>query len=165
MSNPFDKPTTPKNSFTLFYWLLFEPVLLRRYARTLFGKEARIIALKAILITFLVFVIPLTLLLYVVFVTVIAAFDLPLLFPPTEKWSLLSIEIRSPLFSKEKIDLFLQQWQTSQAMLDKISLFISFNQFYSLKLLAVGLAFGLAVGLAYGLAVGLAYGLAVGLAV
>ncbi len=70
MSNPFSKPSQPKNSLTLFHWLLFEPLLLERYERTLSKLQAIGISLKAISINFFVFIIPLTLLLY--FIEVLA---------------------------------------------------------------------------------------------
>jgi len=144
MPNPFDKPTTPKNSLQLLQWLIFEPVLLERYEKTLNKIRTLWILLKAILVNFFIIIIPLTLVLYAISVVILAGFDLPLLFPLDNPINIGANEI------------FVQQWQTYSTFWEKIYLFASFENYKSLK----GLAFGLGVGLGVGSAIGLTVSLA-----
>jgi len=149
MSNPFAKPIEPKNSFDLFKWLVFEPLLLERFEKTLTRAEKYRLILKNIFVNFFIIIIPLTIILYTISVVIIAAFDLPLIFPPDAP--------------KVNTEVFIQQWRTYSNFWEKVYFFISFYEYISLKNLADGLAFGLAGGLAGGLAFGLVDGLAVGL--
>jgi len=100
MPNPFDKPTTPKNSLQFLQWLIFEPVLLERYEKTLSKIRTLWILLKAIIVNFFIIIIPLTLVLYAMSVVIIAGFDLPLLFPLDNPINIGANEV------------FVQQWQT-----------------------------------------------------
>jgi hypothetical protein len=81
MSNPFEKPSIPKNSLQLLQWLLFEPVLLRRYEESLNKIQTVIVILKGMTIGFPIIIL-LTLVIYFISVIIIAGFDLPLLLPP-----------------------------------------------------------------------------------
>lgn len=152
MPNPFYKPTTPKNSLQLLQWLIFEPVLLERYEKTLTKTQTAIIVLKAFIVNFFVVIIPLTLMLYAISVFIIASFDLPLFFPP---------DLPKNMATNEA---FVQQWQTYSTVWEKAYFFISFNSYKNLIILAVGLTFSLPFGLVFALAIGLTRDLVGGLA-
>jgi len=151
MPNPFHKPTTPKNSLQLLQWLIFEPVLLERYEKTLSKSQTTIMTLNAVIVNFFIVIIPLTLVFYAISVVIIAAFDLPLLFPPNE---LTGIDANA---------VFIPQWQTYSTVWEKVYFFISFENYKSLIFLVVGLAVGFAFGLVRGLVGSLAGGLTAGL--
>lgn len=76
----FHKPGTPKNTWQLFSWLIFEPILLERYGNTLDKRQTAFILLKAYLY---IIVISITLYLMMCFITVV--FNMPHLFPTQYK--------------------------------------------------------------------------------
>jgi hypothetical protein len=158
-NNPFEKPTTPKNRLQLLQWLIFEPVLLANYEKTLDIKKQKKVVLNSIVTNVLVVIIPLTLVIYAVSVAIIAGFDLPLLFPP---------DYSSAIYTNKA---FVQHWQGFPTWWEKAHFFVSFNDYRSLKGLAVGFAFGFAFGLlglkrslAFSLAFSLVFGLVLSLA-
>jgi len=136
----------PKNSFETFKWVIFEPLLLKKYSDSLTRREGIREFLKAY-----TWVVMLAIILYCVNNFIIAAFDLPRHYENT-------------------FDFYIKTtWKDLPDLLSKF-LFISEITIKGLAAglvggLAFGLAGGLAVGLAEGLAFGLAGGLAVGLAV
>jgi hypothetical protein len=135
MPNPFNKPTTPKNSLQLLQWLIFEPVLLEQYEKTLTKIQTRKIALRAIFVNFFIVIIPLTLLLYAISLMMIAYFDLPLIFPPND---LSNIEIN---------EVFVQQWPTDSRVWEKVYFFTRFDNYQSLRNLYEGFSIALGIGL------------------
>ncbi|MCK5720077.1 MAG: hypothetical protein KAH84_09055, partial [Thiomargarita sp.] len=146
-NNPFYKPTTPKNSFELLKWLIFEPVLLGRYEKSLTKIQTLWIVFKFVMINFFVIIIPLTLVLFVIGMVIIAAFDLPLLFPPnTNQFKIfyglwvIPVEMHT--------ELLLEQWPINATIWEKTYFLISFNEFNALKFLLIGLLDGLLKGLA-----------------
>ncbi|MEN8218185.1 MAG: AAA family ATPase [Pseudomonadota bacterium] len=147
-------PTTPKNSLQLLQWLIFEPVLFKRYDNSLNKTQTAIMVLKAVIVNFFIVIIPLTLVLYAIALSIIAAFDLLLIFPPDASCNNIGSN-----------EVFVQQWQTYSTWWEKAYFFASFENYKIFKYLAIGLTIGLAVGLAIGLAVGLALDLAEGLAI
>lgn len=151
MPNLFDKPTIPKNSLQLLQWLIFEPILLKQYEKTLDKTQTVITALKAVIVNFFIVIIPLTLVFYAISVVIIAAFDLPLIFPPNQ---LTGIDANVVL---------IPQWQTFSTIWEKVYFFISFENYRSLIFLVFGFAIGLAIGLFRGLTGSLAGGLTAGL--
>ena len=146
MSKLFEKPTTPKNSLQLLQWLIFEPILLRRYEESLDETQINNILFKSLSINFFIIIVPLTLVIYLISVVIIAGFDLPLY----------------------KNTLFVQQWQNYTTFWDKIYFFVSFDDYRSLKdlalSLAIGFGFSLALGFTISLTVILSGGLTGGLA-
>jgi len=126
----------PANSFELFKWLFFEPILLKKYSASLDRKQAA----KEFLKTY-VWIVLFTISLWVLFNLIITLLDLISLFPAQ--------------FNKEIV----KGWSSQ---ITWFSRFIFYSK-YSAGALAVGLTVGLALGLAGRLAIGLAAVLAGGL--
>lgn len=131
MSNPFEKPTIPKNNLQLLQQLIFEPILLYDYDESLDREKDNIFILKTIFSFFFTVIVPLTIVLYFITVGIIAVFDLPLIFPPNRNHS----------------EEFLQQWQSYSSAWEKGFYFISVTYIE----LPIGLAFGLIYGFIFGL--------------
>jgi hypothetical protein len=131
MPNPFEKPTTPKNSLQL---------LLEWYNDSLSKIRTLLIVLKANLVNlfnFFVVIISLTLVIYAISV-VIASFYFPLIFP---------------LDALENNEVFVQKWQTYSTWWEKVYFFANFDNYNSLRGLVFYLAFYLAFSLAFSLAI------------
>ncbi|UCH93488.1 MAG: ATP-binding protein [Candidatus Aminicenantes bacterium] len=126
----------PRNSLELFKWLIFEPIILRKYSTSLNRPQTIREFLKSY-----VWIIIISTIIFLLLNLIIAVFDLPSKFPEQ--------------FDKK----FLEGWQPQAHLFSKF-IFISLKKAFGL---AVGLAGGLAVGLAFGLAFGLTFGLAYGL--
>ena len=82
---------TPKNSWELFTWIFFEPILLEEYAETISEKKALLITLKNY-----IWVVVITVPVWFIFHFFLAYFDIPNLYPAyfkadfIEEWKLLS---------------------------------------------------------------------------
>ncbi|WP_069470232.1 hypothetical protein [Candidatus Marithrix sp. Canyon 246] len=125
MSKLFDKPSTPKNNLQVLQWLIFEPILLRRYEESLNEAQIHNILLKSLSINFFILIVPLTLVIYFISVVIIAGFDLLLVFHP------------------DMPKYILQQWQTYTTLWEKAYFFINFDDYRSLKDLAFGCILGI----------------------
>ena len=141
MNNPYQRPEMPKNSLTLLKWVVFDPLLLDKYDKTLSIREKTLSILKAYQ-----WVVLLSLILYALMFLTIVGLDLPHRFPD---------QFKNDLVESWRFDEYLS------------NAFLYFKTtFLNLAVgLAVGVAGGLAVGVAFGVAGGLAFGLAFGLAV
>lgn len=141
----FTKPTIPKNSRQLLWWVIFEPLLLEKYSNTLSRKQALWVLVKAYPL-----VVACCCLLYLLGSAIVVGLDLSDLFPGQFKTELMG------------------EFSDQHSFLDKYLIFIKKTVLKFISGLALGLtwglAWGLAVGLATGLAAGLSWGLAVGLA-
>ena len=185
----FHKPDKPRNSLQLISWAIFEPLLLRRYSKSLSRKRGVVELLKTypwlILISTLV---------YLLSVGIILGLDLPTGYPDWFRPGLVeklteysSIEAKIIAYIQYTIPDFYDRLAFGLAGGLGLGLagFLVFGLDFDLIVvlaapliagfassvaygyaedLAFGLAGGLAFGLAGGLAVGLAGGLAVGLA-
>jgi uncharacterized protein len=186
--NPFQLPDTPKNSFMLLKWLIFEPIQFEEFQETLSKKERILWILKVYTLIIL-----LTLACYFFFEAIIVYFDLPLLFPEefkpelVQNWSKNFLTDYLLIIRLSYIDLAFSfagglgvGLAVSLTQGFKGCLTFSYTRGFPVSLafsllggltyglaygLAVSLAFGLGFGLAVGLIVGLGFGLAVGLIV
>jgi hypothetical protein len=147
--SPFKKPDKPRNSWELFKWTWFEFQLLFKYGETISKTEALILIFR----NYILYVVPLALLLYVIGITIVIGSDLPI-------WM--------PTDYTEKLIIW---WVPNASFAEKFELLFFYNYYNYLELmkqlafgLVGGLAFGLAGGLAGGLVGGLVFGLSVGLA-
>lgn len=136
-----DQIRKPKNRREFFKWLIFEPILFKKYGDSLKRKEFYKEFFRSYTCIVLISVI-----IMISANLIISLLDLPARYPGQ--------------FEKE----IAEGWKTHAGWLSKF-IFLSY---YKAKWLAFGLALGLALGLAEGLtgelAVGLAVGLALGLA-
>jgi len=129
----FTKPEVPRSDWEAFKWMFFEPSLLFNYSRTLSRRAAVFAAFRI----YCLYIVPLILVAWLLWIILLICIDLPFLSPESFRF-------------EPKI------WQLQAGFGEKL-VFLG-------KESAGGLAGGLALGLAGGLAGGLAKGLALGLA-
>lgn len=127
----------PKNSFEIFKWLIFEPILLQKYSDSLNWRERLREFLKAY-----TWVVVLAIFIYCASIFFKSAFDLPILYKNASDSEIVN------------------NWPVKTDLLSKF-LFILKT---TIGRLAFGLAVGLTGGLAGGFARGLSFGFAVGFA-
>ena len=151
MNNPYQRPEIPKNSLTLLRWVVFEPLLLDKYEKTLTIRGKALSILKTYQ-----WVVLLALILYALILLPIVGLDLPHRFPD---------QFKNDLVESWRFDEYL----SNAFFYFKITfLNLAFNLAGGLALVLIfglfgGLALGLTGGLLGGLVIGLAEVLALGL--
>lgn len=153
-NSPYYKPEKPKNSWQLLQWVIFEPLLVRRYNKILKKKEQIIIFLKAYAWLSIIII-------GIFFLgnSIIAAANIP-----------------SLIHTEELRSNFKSGWQVQDSFLDKYRYLLKYNSWGLLLGLLLGfggglsvvlirrLDFGLPFALYFGLTLGLVAGLVAGLA-
>jgi hypothetical protein len=130
----------PKNRLELIKWLIFEPVLIKKYSDSLNKEEAAKEFLKSY-----VWIALISITVWLSFNLLTSILDLPSLIPGQYK------------------EPFVKEWQNQPNWISRF-IFVSKETMPDLaKWLAIGLVFGLVFGLASELAFGLVVGLTVGL--
>ena len=152
--NPFALPPEPKTGRDLIWWTLFEYPRLEEWSGRLTRKRILVLYLRA-----LPWILLLATGVYLLSLTVVVAWELPLDFPAQFKLAVVQLFTESPGFGERLVGLLSI---TGGGFATTLAMGLAMGLAGGL---AGGLAFGLAGGLAFGLAVGLAWSLTVGLTV
>jgi AAA+ ATPase superfamily predicted ATPase len=126
----------PRSRRQFFSWLIYEPILFRKYEKTLTKKQKVVEFLKSY-----PWIILFTVTIWLIANAVVVSLDLPPLFPDQ--------------FGEEIVE----EYRGSTYFLEKLFLLIQNNISYFVVYLAVGLAGVLSFGLAEVLSIGLVFGL------
>ena len=148
----FQMPTEPRNGLDLLRWIIFEPVLLQRFEKTLSKKDIPRWLLKVYL-----YIIVISAALYLLSLSVTVTFDLPVRFPQIYEPEFITEwpEYNSNLSQFEW--LFLQTINPFVGMLVVVLVFMFFINLFNKP--SDGLTFetvsGIAIGTVGGIAIGL----------